>query len=140
MNVQWSPARAEGVALGTIGLGLLAGLVAVDAAGRLLLGAAAVLLLGMALRNLLLRPRLSAGPAGVRVRELGGSRQLAWPGLQVRVRATRRFGVRAQVLELDTAGGIDDDEGVLVVLGRRDLGAEPEEVARALRGLHPPNG
>jgi hypothetical protein len=30
-----------------------------------------------------------------------------------------------------------DDEGVLVVLGRRDLGADPQEVAQALRDLDP---
>jgi hypothetical protein len=52
------------------------------------------------------------------------------------VRETRRFGVRSRTLELDTAAGPDDD-GVLVVLGRRDLGADPEEVARALRALDP---
>jgi hypothetical protein len=38
--------------------------------------------------------------------------------------------------ELDTAAGPDDD-GVLVVLGRRDLGADPEQVARELRALDP---
>jgi hypothetical protein len=35
-----------------------------------------------------------------------------------------------------TAAGPDDD-GVLVVLGRRDLGADPQDVARALRELDP---
>jgi hypothetical protein len=54
----------------------------------------------------------------------------------VRVREGRRLGVRSRTLELDTAGGPDDD-GVLVVLGRRDLGADPEEVARALHALDP---
>jgi hypothetical protein len=54
----------------------------------------------------------------------------------VRVRVNRRLGVRSRVLELDTAAG-PDDEGVLVVLGRRDLGADPDEVARALRVLDP---
>ena len=33
-----------------------------------------------------------------------------------------------------------DDDGVLVVLGRRDLGADPDEVARALRALAPGTG
>ena len=56
--------------------------------------------------------------------------------LRVRVRETRRLGVRSRTLELDTAAGPDDD-GVLVVLGRRDLGADPEEVARALRAAGP---
>ena len=54
----------------------------------------------------------------------------------MQVRETRRLGVRGRTLELDTGGG-PDDPGVLVVLGRRDLGADPEEVARALRALDP---
>jgi hypothetical protein len=56
--------------------------------------------------------------------------------LGVRVRETRRLGVRGRTLELDTASGPDDD-GVLIVLGRRDLGADPDEVARTLRALDP---
>jgi hypothetical protein len=54
----------------------------------------------------------------------------------VRVRESRRLGVRSRTLELDTAAGPDDD-GVLLVLGRRDLGTDPDEVARALRALDP---
>jgi hypothetical protein len=44
--------------------------------------------------------------------------------------------MRSRTLELDTATGPQDD-GVLVILGRRDLGADPAEVARALRALDP---
>jgi hypothetical protein len=44
--------------------------------------------------------------------------------------------MRSRTLELDTAAGPDDD-GVLVVLGRRDLGTDPDDVARALRALDP---
>jgi hypothetical protein len=44
--------------------------------------------------------------------------------------------VTSRALELDTAAE-PDDEGVLVLLGRRDLGADPEDVARALRALDP---
>jgi hypothetical protein len=54
----------------------------------------------------------------------------------VRVRETRRLGVRSRTLELDTAAGPDDD-GVLVVLARRELGTDPDEVARTLRALDP---
>jgi hypothetical protein len=43
------------------------------------------------------------------------------------------------VLELDTANG-PDDEGILVLLGRRDLGTDPDEVARALRAQDPTRG
>jgi hypothetical protein len=130
--VQWSPRAGETAALGAIGLGLALAVVALDTAGRLLLGAAALLVLGLAARDLLLRPRLSAGPAGVVVRTVGGRTEVAWPDLRIHVRRTRRFGVSNRVLELDTASG-PDDTGLLVLLGRRDLGADPEEVARALR-------
>ena len=133
-DVQWSPRPAETVALAVIGLGLALAVVLVDSAGRLLVGAAAVLVLGLAARDALLRPRLSAGEDGVVVRTLAGRRSLPWRDLRVEVRATKRWGVRGRTLELDTATGPDDD-GVLLLLGRRDLGADPEEVARVLRSL-----
>jgi hypothetical protein len=134
--VQWSPRLSETVALGAIGLGLALAVFAVDTAGRLLIGTAAVLVLGLAVRDVLLRPRLAAGPSGVVVRRLGGRTELHWPQLRVQVRTTRRYGVKNRLLELDTAAGPDDD-GLLVLLGRRELGADPEDVARALRGLAP---
>jgi hypothetical protein len=135
-GVQWSPRAGETAALAAIGLGLALGVLLTDAAGRLLLGAAALLVLGLVVRDAVLRPRLSAGPGGVVVRTLGGRQLLPWPGLSVRVRTTRRWCVRSRLLELDTALG-PDDPGTLVLLGRRDLGTDPDEVARALRGLDP---
>jgi hypothetical protein len=134
--VQWSPRTGETAALAVVGAGLALSLVFLDAAGRVLVGTGAVLLLGLAARDLLARPRLFAGPDGVDVRTLTGRRHLPWPGLRVRVRETRRLGFRGRTLELDTARGTDDP-GVLVVLARRDLGADPEKVARALRELDP---
>ena len=134
--MQWSPRTGETAALAAVGVGLAISLVFLDPAGRVLVGAGAVLLLGLAARDRLARPRLSAGPDGVDVRTLTGRRHLPWPGLRVRVRETRRLGVRGRTLELDTARGTDDP-GVLVVLARRDLGADPAEVARALRDLDP---
>jgi hypothetical protein len=132
--VQWSPRIGESVALGVVGLGLALALVALDTPGRLLVGAAALLFLGLAARDLLARPRLAAGPAGVVVRRLTGRTELPWRTLRIDVRTTRRFGVSNRFLELDTAAG-PDDAGVLVLLGRRDLGADPEEVAGRLRSL-----
>ena len=134
--MQWSPRPAETAALVAIALGLGLALVVLDAPGRLLVGAGALLLVALAVRDVVGRPRLSAGPDGVDVRTWARSRHLPWAGLRVRVRASRRLGVRSRTLELDTAAGPDDD-GVLVVLGRRDLGADPEQVARALRALDP---
>jgi hypothetical protein len=134
--VQWSPRPGETVALGAVGLGLALAVVFLDAPGRVLVGAGAVLLLVLVARDVVVRPRLSAGPDGVDVRSWTGGQHLPWPGLRVRVRATRRLGLRGRTLELDTAAGPEDD-GVLVVLGRRDLGADPEQVARELRALDP---
>jgi hypothetical protein len=138
-RVQWSPRGPETVALVVIGVGLALAVVLVDAAGRVLVGAGAALVLALAVRDLLARPRLSAGPDGVSVATVTGRRHLPWRGLRVQVRETRRFGLRGRTLELDTAAG-PDDQGVLVVLGRRDLGADPAEVARALRSLDPTVG
>ncbi len=133
----WSTRTADTVAVGGLGSALAAGaLVVDDAPGRLLLAVGAALFLALAGRDLLQRPRLAAGPDGVDVRRLAGRLHLPWPGLQVRVRETRRLGMRTVTLELDTASGPDDD-GVLVVLGRRDLGDDPAAVARRLRELDP---
>jgi hypothetical protein len=134
--VQWSPRAGETAALVAVALGLALALVVLDAPGRVLVGAGALLLLALALRDLVARPRLTAGPDGVDVRTWTRRRHLPWSGLRVRVRESRRLGVRSRTLELDTAAGPDDD-GVLVVLGRRDLGADPEQVARELRALDP---
>jgi Bacterial PH domain len=134
--VQWSPRAGETAALAVIAAGLAVALVFLDAPGRVLVGTAVVLLLLVVAHDLRARPRLSAGPDGVDVRTWTGRKHLPWPLLRVQVRVTRRLGMRSRTLELDTAGGADDD-GVLTVLGRRDLGADPDEVARALRRLDP---
>jgi hypothetical protein len=134
--VQWSPRAGETAALLAVALGLALVLVFLDAPGRVLVGAGTLLLLVLVARDVLARPRLSAGPDGVDVRTWTRGHHLPWPGLRVRVRESRRLGVRSRTLELDTAAGPDDD-GVLLVLGRRDLGTDPDEVARALRALDP---
>ncbi|RFU21048.1 PH domain-containing protein [Geodermatophilus marinus] len=130
--MEWSAPRAQGVLLWVGGLLLGGAALLLDPAGRVLVGAAALLLAALGTRDLLLRPRLSAGPAGVAVRTLGGTERLGRP--DVRVRETRRWGVRSRLLELDTARPGHD--GRLVLLGRRDLGADPADVARALHDLY----
>jgi hypothetical protein len=134
--VQWRARTAETVVLAAGGALLVLAALTLDAGGRLLVGAAGALLVGLALRDLALRPRLSADPGGVVVRTLTGRIRLPWPGLRVRLRTTRRLGVLSRLLELDTAGGPDDD-GTLVLLGRRDLGTDPAAVAQALEALRP---
>jgi hypothetical protein len=134
--VEWSPRTGGTAALAVAGIGLGGAAVLLDPLGRVLVGAAAVLLLALVTRDRLLRPRVTAGPAGVAVRRLTGTTELPWARLQVRVRDSRRLGLRSRLLELDTAAGADDD-GDLVLLGRRDLGADPGDVARVLRALRP---
>ena len=135
-DVQWSPRPAETAAVVAVALGLSVALVVLDAPGRILVGGGALLLLVLAARDVLARPRLRAGPDGLDVRTWTRGRHLPWAGLRVRVRESRRLGVHSRTLELDTAAGPDDD-GVLVVLGRRDLGTDPEQVARALWAITP---
>lgn len=134
--MQWSPRAGETAALAVLGGGLALAVVVLDVAGRILVGTGALLLLALAVRDVLARPRLIAGPDGVDVRGLTGAVHLPWARLRVRVREVHRWGMRGRTLELDTSGG-PGDGGVLVVLGRRDLGADPDAVARALRQLDP---
>ena len=134
--MQWSPRPGETVALAAVALGLGLALVVLDAPGRLLVGTGALLLLVLGARDLLIRPRRVAHTDGLEIRTWTGRRHLPWTGLRVHVRESRRWGMRSRTLELDTSAG-PHDEGVLVVLGRRELGTDPEEVARALRGLDP---
>jgi hypothetical protein len=127
--VQWSPRTGEVVATALAGVGLALAAALVDPVGRVLVGGAALLLLGLAARDAVLRPRVRAGADGVTVRALSGPTTIAWPHLRVRVRTQRRWGLRARTLELEDR----TDDAVLVVLGRRELGADPETVAEALR-------
>jgi Bacterial PH domain len=128
--VQWAPRTSEVVATAAAGLGLALAVLLVDPLGRPLVGAAALLLLGLAVRDAVLRPRLCAGPEGVTVRALSGPTTIPWPQVRVRVRTHRRWGLRARTLELENRA----DDAVLVVLGRRELGADPQTVAEALHG------
>jgi hypothetical protein len=133
----WSPPTWVTAASAAVGVLLAVSVPFIaDTPGRILVAGGAVLLLGLSVRDRVLRPRLSAGPDGVVVRTLSGPTRLPWAGLRIRVRESRRFGLRGRTLELDTAAGPDDD-GTLVVLGRRELGADPETVARDLWRLDP---
>jgi hypothetical protein len=123
---RWFPRPVE-TAVAAGGALLAAALAAVsDPAGRVLFGLAAIGLLALTAVDLLLRPRLAADPTGVRIRTLGVRRRLPWSALErVDVDERNRYGLTARTLELDAGG-------MLVVLGRRSLGADPREVADAL--------
>jgi hypothetical protein len=126
--VHWSPRIGEAVAMAAAGVALALATLLVDPVGRVLVGGGAVLLLGLAARDLLLRPRLRADAHGVTVRAISGGTTIAWPALRARVRTSRRWGLRARTLELEDV----TDDAVLVVLGRRELGQDPDAVARDL--------
>ena len=126
--MQWSPRVGETVALGLAGLALALATLVVDPVGRVLVGGAALLLLGLSARDAVVRPRLRADARGVTARTLTGATEIAWPLLQARVRTQRRWGMRSTTLELEDRS----DDAVLVVLGRRELGADPGVVAEAL--------
>jgi len=127
--VQWSTRGGETAAAAAVAVGLALAVLVVDPVGRVLVGAAAVVLFAVVARDLALRPRLRADADGVTVRTIGGSRLIPWGALRTRVRATRRLGTRSRTLELEDAR----DDAVLVVLGRRDLGTDPDAVRTALR-------
>jgi hypothetical protein len=122
----WSPRPVEtaAAAAGAVVALLLA--VVADPAGRVLFAVAGLGLLALVAADLLLRPRLAADAAGVRVRTLGGRHRVPWSALRrVDVDEHNRYGVTARTLELEAGE-------TLVVLGRRTLGADPRDVADAL--------
>ena len=103
-----------------------------DPIGRFITGVAALGLALFALFGTIARPRLAAHADGIEVRSLLGRQRLPWGSVRITVSATRRFGRKVSLLELDTDND-DDPDGGLIVLGWLDLGTEPETVADALR-------
>ena len=103
-----------------------------DPPGRVLLGAVALLLAGAGLFGSVARPRLVADSRGVTVRGLTGSRSWSWAEVNVRLVRTRRLGRETSSIELDADNA---EVPALVVLGRLDLGADPEDVVDALLEL-----
>ncbi|MEV4627691.1 PH domain-containing protein [Micromonospora sp. NPDC049523] len=109
-----------------VGLGLLLGGGDPVPIGVTVLAAAG--LLGWAVRDLVAPERLAVDPAGVTViRGFAGRRHLAWTQIERIVVDNRpRLGLRTDTLELDAGDSLH-------FFSRHDLGAEPGEVANALR-------
>ena len=126
-RVQASPHRPLAVLLVLVGVAAFAVLPLVDATGRVLLVPTAVLAAVLGVRDLLLRPVLSAGPAGLSVVDGWVRVQAAWPQL---VAARVVVDRRSPALELDLGDR-------LVLLSRRRLGAEPYAVLAGLEAERP---
>lgn len=116
----WRPSRliplvAALIAAGAVvWCGLSTGTDRLFAAGVALVAAAAVLLA--------VRRRVTAGPAGVAVQGLTGTRRWLWSDLEaIAVATQQRLGLTTTTLELD----LGDD---IVVLGRIDLDDDPATV------------
>lgn len=103
-----------------------------DPPGRVLVGVVALLLLLVAVFTTVARPRLAADNEGIAVRGLTGTRRWRWAEVNVRLVRTRRLGRDAATLEVDADNA---EPPALVVLGRLDLGADPEDVVEELLAL-----
>ena len=126
---QWSPRPVETAVAILAGLVVLLLALLADPGGRLLLGVAALGLLAVGVADVLLRPRLAADRAGIRVRTLASRHHLPWSAIgRVEVDEHTRYGLTSRTLELE-AGEL------FVVLSKRTLGADPRDVADTLARL-----
>ena len=126
---QWSPRPVETAVAILVGLVVLLLALLADPGGRLLLGVAALGLLAVGAADVLLRPRLAADRAGIRVRTLASRHHLPWSAIgRVEVDEHTRYGLTSRTLELE-AGEL------FVVLSKRTLGADPRDVADTLARL-----
>jgi len=102
-----------------------------DPPGRVLLGAAALVLLAYTATDLLFWPRLTASPEGLLIRTPLTRARIPWSDVDaVRADARERIGLRSVTLEIDAGER-------LVVFSRRALGADPETVAALIGAFAP---
>ncbi len=99
-----------------------------DLRGVILAVPATVLLGAMALRDVIVPVRLSADESGITVvHGFAGRRHVPWESIwDVKVDVRRRWGLRSQMLEIDTGDHLH-------IFSAHELGASPTEVAAALR-------
>jgi hypothetical protein len=113
-----------------------------DAPGRLLAATGTIVLVAAALFGSIARPRLSVDSERVAVRGLTGTASWPWHRVsRIRVARHRRLGREIPMLELDvldadTHYADRDDPGQrLIILGRLDLNADPEDVLDAIQRI-----
>lgn len=132
VRLTYVPDRRYTVAaiIGTVAAVVLA-LVTTAPTGRLIACVAAVVLLAVAVGDLVFRPRLVADAGGLTVRSPLGRASLPWAAVDaVRTDTRLRLGLRSTALEIDAGE-------TLIVLSRRALGADPEQVAATVNALRP---
>src|SRR2546423_8087745 len=138
---EWSPAAGLVVLAWLLAVGAAVLCVALawtgsEPAGGLLAAVAAVGAGVAALFGTRARPRLRADPDGLTVGGLVRSRHHPWPFVtDVRVLRTRRLGRESSLLAVDTVAA--DGTERLLVFGRLDLAADPEDRAPQSRALRP---
>lgn len=129
--------------------GALSASVSADRPGMLLFGIGAAATALASAYGTFVRPRLTAGPEGLRIRSLGGGRTLGWSEVRIRLTTVHRLGRDAIALEIEpvspdphTAGAGDAahprGDG-FTALGWLELGADPRDVhddLTALRARH----
>jgi hypothetical protein len=138
LDAEWSPSAGlvvlawVGAVAAVVWSVLIAG--TGDRAGLLLAVVAAAGLGLAAVYGTRARPRLRVDASGVTVGGLTGRRRHPWAQVgDVRVLTVRRLGRATRMLEIDV---IDPDGGErLVVFGRLDLDAEPDDVATVVQTI-----
>lgn len=115
---------------GAAGFAVLALFAAADWPGAALAVGAALLLGGLALRDVVAPVRLAADHDGLTLVEgFAGTRHVAWPEVErIRVGEHARYGLRWSLLEIETAEDLH-------LFGSNELGAPCAEVAGELSRL-----
>lgn len=127
---RWGVRPAVPVVTGVLAVAFLGWLLlaASDPEDRLVAGTGVGLSLVATAVLLSMRVRLVAGASGFTVRGPAGVRNVAWSQVAaISAPTRRRRGLASTSVELDL-----DDDG-LIVLGKTELGADPVDVAEALR-------
>lgn len=128
---RFAPRRDQALATGILGLVAVASLVFTDGPGRVLLGLAAVLLVGVSVADLLWVPRLAVSVHGIVVNAPTARRTLDWAAVEaVRVDERSRMGRLSRTLEIDAGEH-------LIVLGRHVLGIDPAQARDLIVAFDP---
>ena len=107
-----------------------AAILSYDPLATVMAAIAALTLLTLAVRDVVARVRLAVDGDGITViHGYSGRRRITWPEIAaIRVDERSRLGLTSRLLEVDTGDTVH-------LLSGRELGADPADVARALRAF-----